>query len=63
VSLKKNDNVIFYVTPGSKVANDLKKYFFTIQELDWPSINVIEKHLQNKKFYLAKKFKLDGQKL
>jgi len=61
--LHRGDHVIFYVTPGSKVSNDLKKYFDTVEELSWPSINVIEKHLQDKKFYLGKNFKLDQQKL
>lgn len=63
VVLKKGDNVIFYVTPNSKVTQDLKKYFQSVEKLSWVPLAVIEKHLQDKSFYLAKDFKLDQQKL
>ncbi len=61
--LQKGDNVIFYIAPGTKIASDLKKYFGSVEELSWPAIVGIEKHLLNKKFYLAKGFKLDHQKI
>jgi 4-amino-4-deoxy-L-arabinose transferase-like glycosyltransferase len=61
--LKKGDNVIFYVALDSKNVSGLKKYFQSVQKLDWAPLAVIEKHLQDKTFFLAKGFKLDQQKL